>query len=344
MFCHGWSKHYKTEVGVSCEIAGNPLSMTDWTGTWSYDYDANNRLTGATAPNPVPDQPAGGVYGYDWVGNRLNPPVGVNHMVYNKADRLTSWPGMYSYTYWPDGSLHEVKTGQTTVASYTYTSNGLFSQASFKSRTLTNTWDATGNRVRFVATSGSHTFVYDTKAGIPAVIQEDGVYYVREPNGSLIARIDGSNPSYYHFDQLGSTRLLTDGEGNITDKYSYDAYGSLITHDRFSGSVEQPYQYVGRYGYYTHYQEPEFGLLQLGVRFYDAELGRFTQRDAAAVDDIADMAYVDDKPLSRADATGRKCHLVNPNHSTNPIGKCLKDMANCLPWTVGLYPIQRTLS
>ena len=49
----------------------------------------------ATPPQPVPDQPAGGPYGYDWVGNRLNPPTGTNHMVYNAADQLTAWPGMH---------------------------------------------------------------------------------------------------------------------------------------------------------------------------------------------------------------------------------------------------------
>ena len=42
---------------------------------------------------------------------------------------------------------------------------------------------------------------------------------------------------------------------------------------------DNPYQYVGRLGYYTHYQEPDFSLLQLGVRYYDGEIGRFTQLD-----------------------------------------------------------------
>ena len=61
------------------------------------------------------------------------------------------------------------------------------------------------------------------------------------------------------------------------DSYAYDAWGNLI--DR-TGDTEQPYQYVGRLGYYTHYQDPAFNLLQLGVRFYDPEIGRFTERDA----------------------------------------------------------------
>ena len=101
------------------DYAGNPKSMTDWTGTWNYTYDANNRLASATPPSPVPSQPAGGGYGYDWVGNRLNPPSGANHMQYNSADQLVSWPGMH---------------GTTSVAGYAYDGSG----------NLTSVTDASG--------------------------------------------------------------------------------------------------------------------------------------------------------------------------------------------------------
>jgi len=47
------------------------------------------------------------------------------------------------------------------------------------------------------------------------------VYYIREPNGALIARIDGATTNYYHFDALGSTRFLTNGSGTVTDTYTY---------------------------------------------------------------------------------------------------------------------------
>ena len=150
--------------------------------------------------------------------------------------------------------------------------------------TAANTWDADSNRVGLVTNGKTYSFVYDTTAGIPAVIVEgDGVtpvYYFREPNGALVARSKaGEGRRYYHFDALGSTRVLTDGSGNVTDRYRCDAWGGAISHDRFTGSVDQPYQYVGRLGYYTHYQDPAFGLLQLGVRFYDPEVGRFIRKD-----------------------------------------------------------------
>jgi RHS repeat-associated protein len=130
-------------------------------------------------------------------------------------------------------------------------------------------------------------------------------YYIREPGGSLLASLNASDGiRYYHFDELGSTRLLTNADGDITDKYAYDAYGSLLSHDCCTGSVHQPYQYVGQLGYHTHYQEPDFGLLQLGVRFYDPEVGRFMQRDAFSADREASYAYVRNRPTALTDPSG----------------------------------------
>jgi len=159
------------------------------------------------------------------------------------------------------------------------------------------------------STTTSHSFVYDITAGIPAVIVEsDGsgtIYYVRDPSGGLLARVKDSSISYYHYDQLGSTRMITNSSGVVTDKYAYDAYGALLTHERSTGSIDQPYQYVGQLGYYTHHQEPDFGLLQLGVRFYDAEVGRFTQRDPIGYRGGWNVyAYVGGNPVFFVDPSG----------------------------------------
>ncbi len=124
------------QINYTVDSVGNPLSMTDSTGSstlaWSYGYDANNRLTSAAPPNPVPGQPGGGTYGYDWVGNRIDPPAEPNPMTYNAADQLTSWPGMHGYQYDSAGNLVTV-TGAGT-ASYAYTPAGLLNQATYSFR------------------------------------------------------------------------------------------------------------------------------------------------------------------------------------------------------------------
>jgi YD repeat-containing protein len=87
------------------------------------------------SPGPIASQTAAS-YGYDWVGNRLNPPSDASAMVYNSADQLVKWPGMHGdathagYVYDGAGNLTQVKdaSGSVTVASYTYTPAGLMEE------------------------------------------------------------------------------------------------------------------------------------------------------------------------------------------------------------------------
>jgi RHS repeat-associated protein len=109
------------------------------------------------------------------------------------------------------------------------------------------------------------------------------------------------SPSYYHFDALGSTRMLTDETGHITDTYTYDAWGNVTPGQ--NNVTSQPYQYVGQLGYYTHYQDSNLPLLQLGVRFYDPGTGRFGQVDPL-VDGLNAYMYVKDRPTVGTDPNG----------------------------------------
>ena len=105
-------------------------------------------------------------------------------------------------------------------------------------------------------------------------------FYIREPDGELLASFEegGANRRYCHFDQLGSTVLMTSGGGSVLDSLTYGAWGDVL----YAQSDLVPYQFVGQLGYYSHTSGQGTALsslLELGVRFYDPEVGRFTQRD-----------------------------------------------------------------
>jgi len=170
------------------------------------------------------------------------------------------------------------------------------------------TWDADGNISNSDFGMRSSEWGRRRDAGIPAVIEETGpVYYVREPNGALIMRLDGQYTNYYHFDALGSTRLLTNSSGAVTDTYGYDAWGGVSQ----GGSTVQPYQFVGQLGYYFPVQDENFPLLQLGVRFYDpAQTGRFTQVDPISRDRESVYGYVGGNPIARNDPSGKEPRVI----------------------------------
>jgi RHS repeat-associated protein len=297
---------------------GNPKTVIDSSGTTGYLYDYNNRLSQATYPGENPVN-----FAYDWVGNRgLSTDYNVVDQYKAGTGNIYDLAGNLMYT--PDSSSYP-RVG------YSYTPNNLLSQVIRKpndqtTQTITMTWDAAGRRVGLDfdgPISSSYSFAYDPTAGIPAVVSEDdgttAVYYYREPSGALIARKSGSDWKYYHFDELGSTRVLTDGDGEKTDTYKYDAWGNV---DHTFGTTEQPYQYCGEWGYYTHYQDANFKLLQLGVRFYDPEIGRFTQRDPVRHMSGA-YVYSGANPVTRIDPLGMSWIVpmlpIFPNITPNEI-------------------------
>ena len=145
------------------------------------------------------------------------------------------------------------------------------------------------------------------------------ILYVREPDGSLICRYISTVYSYYHFDNQGSTLFLTSNTGLVTDRYSYDAWGNLVTK---SGSTGHPFLYVGKYGYYAHYQDeavlpyttaslsdkkPSF--LQTGARQYFPKLGRYLQEDPV-MDGLNWFVYCENNPVNYIDYTGKFAFLV----------------------------------
>ncbi len=72
--------------------------------------------------------------------------------------------------------------------------------------------------------------------------------YTHEPvvYGSLVSQQRSGQTSYFHFDALGSTRLLTNDLQLATDTYTYDAWGNEISS---MGSTVNSYRWVGQSGY-----------------------------------------------------------------------------------------------
>jgi len=186
-------------------------------------------------------------------------------------------------------------------------------------------YDAEENRVKIINKGGDvYHFVYDPTASVPAAVYEEGPTYryfnVRAPDDSLINRekyeengqsLRLTESHTYHEDGLGSTLAMTDQDGDVTDKYSYDAWGN-VTPGQSNVTADNPYQYVGQLGYYTHCMIPDnqdFRFLQLGVRFYDPEIGRFTQRDR--IGSVGSpYRYGEDSPIVLSDPSGLTVHLV----------------------------------
>ena len=72
---------------------------------------------------------------------------------------------------------------------------------------------------------------------------------------------------------LGSTRALTDEDGDATDTYIYDAWGNQVTR---TGTTANPFRWVGDVGYYW---DDETGTFYIRARVYEPVTGRWMSQD-----------------------------------------------------------------
>jgi|SRR3989344_1893855 len=120
-------------------------------------------------------------------------------------------------------------------------------------------------------------------------------------NGLVASLDDQGNINYYHKDNLGSIRAITDSVGAVVYSTSYEPFGN-----EFSQTGSSEYSYTGK-------PKDNSGLMYYGARYYDPSLGRFTQIDPILSADASPYVYVKNNPLIFVDPSGNeeKSYLQN---------------------------------
>ncbi|MFQ5905174.1 MAG: RHS repeat domain-containing protein, partial [bacterium] len=145
--------------------------------------------------------------------------------------------------------------------------------------TLRFWYDGAGRRFR--KSSGTDTLVY-AYDGIYQTCELDAQGNVKAiyvyTNGLLLAKIEvppaGAIRKYFcHHDGLGSIIGMTDTQGNVVQSYLYDEFGRLLQ-ERSAMGPHSDYRYTSQ-----EYDGPISELYNYRARYYDPEIGRFTQED-----------------------------------------------------------------
>jgi len=111
---------------------------------------------------------------------------------------------------------------------------------------------------------------------------------------------------YYITDRLGNVRYVVDSSGVVVKSYLYSPFGQIHSS---SGSLNQPYQYVGGEFYWT---EEDTGLKLLGQRWYDGDVGRFISRDPIGEEGGLNLyGYVRNNPVNKTDPEGKNPYKIN---------------------------------
>ncbi|HPD01211.1 MAG TPA: RHS repeat-associated core domain-containing protein, partial [Acetivibrio sp.] len=260
--------------------SGNRIKIEENSGrVIEYEYDNTYKLLKEAIKNP--DQSTREIsYTYDAVGNRLTKTDGeytVNYS-YDKNNRLIS-EGENIYTYDNNGNTTSKKNTKETI-SYTYGYNNRLISVVTTNQEGTSTveyiYDTDGIRVgKIVDGTKVSRYTVDKNTDYAKVLEErdeNGALVVSYVHGDdLISQKRGNVKSYYQYDGLGSTRALTDNSGEITDTYTYDAFGNLIEK---TGNTENEFLYTGEQ------YDANIGFYYLRARYLDPTIGRFVTMDS----------------------------------------------------------------
>ncbi len=112
----------------------------------------------------------------------------------------------------------------------------------------------------------------------------------------MIAEKRGGSRRLHRHDPLGSTIGLVNDAGTTTDTYTYWPYGTL---QASTGSTQQPWKFIGKYGYYTDSATHNY----VRARKYRKDLGRWLTVDPLWPEESA-YGYAGSSPITWTDPSG----------------------------------------
>jgi RHS repeat-associated protein len=306
-------------LSFSYDLLGNPTNRTDNTSNLSesFTYDPLNRLLSATVSSNV---------------------APVKNISYNAIGNILSKSDLGTYAYAAPGAPlpHAVTSisGSTLSTTFTYDPNGNqltglgrnISWTSFNmpasitqgTNTISFQYDVDHQRVIQIAPDGTTT-VYLNAFGVSTELFAANTNAARWTDylsignakvGMRITNIAAATVStrYFHTDHLGSVSVITDENGAVVERLSYDAWGKR----RFPDGTDDPSGSITSQttrGFTGEEELSVSGLLHLNGRVYDPLLARFTSADPTVTDPLNPQgwnrySYVGNDPLAFTDPSG----------------------------------------
>jgi len=306
-----YKKSTEAEIIYSYDNAGNRTKkitngeITDYTY-----YPGTNRL--------MSDETY--AYVYDEAGNLIK--KGNSYNIGNNTVTFTTTKGegieYYEYEYNLENRLSRVKKNNEIIAEFKYNADGMrikTEEKLEKEQTKRTTYYIYGYSGKVLMEESSKTALEDNAGNNTG--NSSGITYTSYiyAFGKSFAKVNGIlNPSnittaeisYFHYDNIGSTRLMTDSSGNILIDQDYLPFGGdlpKVEQVEVFNEIGMEYKYTGQN------EVVSIGLYYYGARYYDPATGRFITEDTYPGEITVPQSqnlyvYVMNNPLRYIDPTG----------------------------------------
>ena len=134
-------------------------------------------------------------------------------------------------------------------------------------------------------------------------------------------KVDGEgNRYYYHSDHLGSSMLITDESGNVTQQLDYLPYGEVFLEKR---KQDPDVDYFTPYKFNGKELDEETGLYYYGARYMNPRLSIWYATDPLQekYPSISSYTYCAGNPVNMLDTDGQKILFVNGYWISGYLGK-----------------------
>ena len=301
----------QTIVAPASACWGTACMDDSFTAVQTYTYDSLNRIKSAVE---TVDQIGAWnqTFNYDRFGNRkfdeantsmpasfANPNI-TNPTISPSNNRITSsgWSydlsgntltdaGAQTYVYDGENKMVKASNGSGTLGEYFY--------------------DGDGKRVKKIAANdgGTTIFVYDAAGKLVAEYSY------------AVASIENAKVAYLTNDHLGSPRINTDRDGNVTSRHDYHPFGEEILTSQREGHSDYTPDSIRKQ--FTGYERDTESTLDFGqARYYSSLIGRFYSVDpenAGATEDDPQSwngyAYSRNNPVLFSDPDGEEYKICD---------------------------------
>ncbi|WP_434041166.1 MULTISPECIES: RHS repeat-associated core domain-containing protein [Sorangium] len=215
-----------------------------------------------------------GSFGYDAVGNQIARPGGttVRYTPFDLPERITQGASTVTFAY--DGDQQRIR--KTTPEKETLYLGDLYERVT----------DAASGAVE-------HRYHVHSPERVVAIVTRGGAD-------------DGTR--YVHVDHLGSVDALTDEDGGVVERRSYDPFGQR-RNPVWGEPAPASFASKTTQGFTGHESDDELGLVNMKGRMYDPRIGRFLTTDPIVSfvffgQSWNPYSYVLNSPLNHVDPSG----------------------------------------